>query len=121
MHDSVVNVAFDVYRDDPDGDRSTTGDLERASGRPFIRFISLIIRIHIQNRLREHDEGVLRTEAKWDSANSISVDGVLQPLSTISTMGDTRTWRLTAMSKNVKETFKAFGLEPPVSGKVVLV
>ena len=64
MHDSVVNVAFDVYRDDPDGDHSTTGNLERASGRLFIRFISLIIRIHIQNRLREHDEEVLRTEAK---------------------------------------------------------
>ncbi|MBR7153044.1 MAG: hypothetical protein IKD00_04805, partial [Candidatus Methanomethylophilaceae archaeon] len=103
-----------------DGGRSRTGNPERARGRLFIKFISLIIRIHIQNVLREHDRVVRETKAKKDSVNGRTVDEILLSLSTVSAVGNTGDWRLTAVSKNVREIFEVFGLEPPVSGKVTL-
>ena len=115
-----VEKAFDVYKNDLDGGRSRTGNPERARGRLFIRFISLIIRIHIQNVLREHDRVVRETKAKKDSVNGRTVDEILLSLSTVSAVGNTGDWRLTAVSKNVREIFEVFGLEPPVSGKVTL-
>ena len=115
-----VEKAFDVYKNDLDGGRSRTGNPERARGRLFIKFISLIIRIHIQNVLREHDRIVRETKVKKDSVNGRTVDEILLSLSTVSAVGNTGDWRLTAVSKNVREIFEVFGLEPPVSGKVTL-
>lgn len=42
-----VEKAFDVYKNDLDGGRSRTGNPERARGRLFIKFISLMMRIRI--------------------------------------------------------------------------
>ena len=97
-----------------------TGNPDRARERLFIGFISLIIKIHIQNRRRNHNEEVLRTGAEKDSVNGVTVDDVLQSLSTVSDIGNTGAWMLTVVSKNIKEIFKVFGLEPPTSGKMVL-
>ena len=115
-----VEKAFDVYKNDLDGDRSRTGISDRARGRLFIKFISLMMRIRIQNVLRDHDAQVLATRAKKDSVNNMTVDEVLLSLNTVFAIGNTGDWRLTAVSKNVREIFKVFGLEPPESGQIIL-
>jgi len=115
-----VEKAFDVYKNDLDGSRSRTGDPDRARGRMFIKFIALIIRIRMQNILRQHDEEVLAGERKKDTVNGKTIDEVLRSLSTLMAIGNTGDWRLTAVSKNVRETFALFGLEEPKSGSFIL-
>lgn len=115
-----VEKAFDVYKSDLDGGRSRTGNPERARGRLFIKFIALILRIRIQNILRNHDTDVLNKKAKKDSVNGMTVNEVLLSLSTLYAIGAPGDWRLTAVSKNVREIYRVFGLEEPVSGKVIL-
>lgn len=115
-----VEKAFDVYKNDLDGGRSRTGNPERARGRLFIKFLSLMMRIRIQNMLRDHDQEVLQTKSKKDSVNNMSVDELLLSLNTVFAIGNTGDWRLTAVSKNVREIYKVFGLEPPESGQIIL-
>jgi transposase len=115
-----VERAFDVYKNDLDGGRSRTGDPDRARGRLFIKFVALIMRIHIQNVLREHDAKVLNGKAKKDSVNGDTVEEVLRKLNTLMVIGNTGDWRLTAVTKNVREIFRLFGLEEPKSGKIML-
>ena len=115
-----VEEAFDVYKTDIDGKRNRTGDVERARGRLFIKFIALMLRIRIQNVLRKHDEEVRSTKAKRDSINGMTVDKILLSLNTVFAIGNTGNWRLTAISKNVREIFSTFGLEPPQSGQIIL-
>ena len=115
-----VEKAFDVYKNDLDGKRNRTGNVERARGRFFIKFIALMMRIHIQNVLREHDRNTLSTRSKKDSVNGMTVDELLLSLNTVFAIGNTGNWRLTAISKNVREIFSTFGLEPPQSGQIIL-
>ena len=115
-----VEKAFDVYKNDFDGKRNRTGNVESARGRFFIKFIALMMRIHIQNVLREHDRNTLSTRAKKDSVNGMTVDELLLSLNTVFAIGNTGNWRLTAISKNVREIFTTFGLEPPQSGQIIL-
>jgi len=115
-----VEKAFDVYKTDLDGSRSRTGDPDRARGRLFIKFVALIMRMHIQNVLREHDSVVLRGEAKKDSVNGKTVDDVFRTLNTLMAVGNKGDWRLTAVTKNVREIFALFGLEEPRSGTMML-
>jgi transposase len=115
-----VEKAFDVYKNDLDGNRSRTGDPDRARGRLFIKFIALIIRTHMRNVLRAHDDSVLSGRRKRDSVNSRTVDDVIKTLSTLMAIGNTGDWRLTAVSKNVREIFRLFGLEEPKGGKIIL-
>jgi len=63
---------------------------------------------------------VLRTREKKDSVNGMSVDEVMLSLGTLMAVGSTGDWRLTAVTKNVREIFRLFGLEEPESGKIVL-
>lgn len=115
-----VEKAFDVYKNDLEGNRSRTGDPERARGRLFIKFIALMLRIHIQNALRDHDMNVLAGKEKKDSVNGMTVNEVLLSLNTVFAIGDTGNWRLTAISKNVREIYRLFGLEEPESGQIIL-
>lgn len=115
-----VEKAFDVYKSDLDGSRSRTGDPDRARGRMFIKFIALMMRIRMQNVLRHHDDEVLTGERKKDTVNGKTVDEVLRSLSTLMAIGNTGDWRLTAVSKNVREIFALFGLEEPKSGSFIL-
>ncbi len=115
-----VEKAFDVYKNDLDGHRGRTGNEERARGRLFIKFIALIMRIRIQNVLRDHDREVLSTKDKKDSVNGMTVDEVLLSLNTLMAIGNTGDWRLTAVTKNVREIFRLFGLEEPKSGQIIL-
>ncbi len=45
---------------------------------------------------------------------------ILLSLNTVFAIGNKGDWRLTAVSKNVREIFRLFGLEEPKSGKIVL-
>lgn len=115
-----VEKAFDVYKNDLDGNRNRTGNEERARGRLFIKFIALMMRIRIQNILRDHDRAVLATKEKKDSVNGMTVDELLLSLNTLMAIGNTGDWRLTAVTKNVREIFRLFGLEEPRSGQIIL-
>ena len=115
-----VEKAFDVYKNELEGDRNNTGNPERARGRLFIKFIALMMRIRIQNVLRDHDRDVLRTKAKKDSVNGMSVSELLLSLNTVFAIGNTGDWRLTHISKNIREIFSVFGLEQMESGQIVL-
>ena len=115
-----VEKAFDVYKNDLDGNRSRTGDPDRARGRLFIKFIALIMRIHIQNVLREHDKTVLSGKVKNDSVGGRTVEEMFRTLNTLMAVGNTGDWRLTAVTKNVREIFRLFGLEEPKSGPIIL-
>jgi len=86
----------------------------------FIKFIALMMRIRMQNVLRHHDDEVLTGERKKDTVNGKTVDEVLRSLSTLMAIGNTGDWRLTAVSKNVREIFALFGLEEPKSGSFIL-
>lgn len=119
VRDRVVK-AFDVYKNDLDGNRSRTGNEERARGRLFIKFIALIMRIRIQNMLRDHDREVLATGKNKDSVNGMTVEEALLSLNTLMAVGNTDDWRLTAVTKNVREIFRLFGLEEPQSGQIIL-
>jgi transposase len=115
-----VEKAFDIYKNDIDSSRSRTGDPDRARGRFFIKFIALILRIHIQNAIRNHDKDILRTKAKKDSVNGKTVNEIVRTLNSLMAVGNTGDWKLTAVSKNVREIFAFFGLEEPKSGRIII-
>jgi len=115
-----VEKAFDVYKTDLDGSRSRTGDPDSARGRLFIKFVAMVMRIHVQNALRDHDAEILRTNTKKDSVNGKTVDGLFRTLSTLSAIGFEGNWRLSYVSKGVREAFRLFGLEEPKSGRISL-
>lgn len=115
-----VEKAFDVYKTDLDGSRSRTGDPDSARGRLFIKFVAMIMRIRVQNILRDHEKTVLGTKAKKDSVCGKTVDGLFRTLSTLSAIGFEGNWRLTHVSKGVREAFGLFGLEEPKSGHIEL-
>lgn len=116
-----VEKAFDVYKNDLDGGRSRTGSVERARGRLFLKFIALMLRIRIQNILRKHDDDAKKGMVKKDTVCGMTVNEVLLSLNTVFAVGNTGDWRLTAVSKNVREIFRLFGLEEPKSGRIMSV
>jgi hypothetical protein len=115
-----VEKAFDVYKNDIDGGRSRTGDPDSARGRMFIKFVALIMRMYIRNALRDHDGLVLSGKAKKDSVNGKTAEDVMLTLNTLMAVGNTGDWRLTAVSKGVREIFRLFGLEEPKGGRILL-
>jgi len=50
----------------------------------------------------------------------MGVDELLLSLNSVFAIGNTGDWRLTAVSKNVREIYKVFGLEAPESGSIIL-
>ena len=93
---------------------------DSARGRLFIKFVAMILRIRIQNILREHDGEILSTKAKKDSVCGKTVDELFRTLSTLSAIGFEGNWRLSHVSKGVREAFDLFGLEEPKSGHIKL-
>lgn len=115
-----VEKAFDVYKTDADGSRSRTGDPDRARARFFIKMLALIMRIHIQNRLRDHEREVLSTKRKKDNVCGLTVNGLMRTLGTLMVIVSPGYVRLTPPSKTVREIFSLFGLEEPVAGRIDL-
>ncbi len=115
-----VEKAFDVYKTDTDGPRSRTGDPDRARARFFIKMISLIMRVHIQNMFRNHERDILNTKKRKDNVCDLSVNGMMRTLGTLMVIVSPGYVRLTQPSKTVKEIFSLFGLEEPVAGRIDL-
>lgn len=115
-----VEKAFDVYKTDADGSRSRTGDPDRARARFFIKMLALIMRIHIQNRLRDHEREILSTKRKKDNVCGLTVNGLMRTLGTLMVIVSPGYVRLTPPSKTVREIFSLFGLEEPVAGRIDL-
>ena len=115
-----VEKAFDVYKTDVDGSRSRTGDPDRARARFFIKMLAPIMRIHIQNTLRDHEQEILSTKAKKDNVCGLTVSGMMRTLGTLMVIVSPGYTRLTPPSKTVREVFSLFGLAEPVAGKIDL-
>ena len=54
-----VEKAFDAYNADTDGSWSRIGDPDRARARFFIKTVALIMRVRIQNVLRDYEKEIL--------------------------------------------------------------
>ena len=115
-----VEEAYDAFKNDMDGNRLRTGDPERARGRFFIRFLSLMILVFIRRRLRKYSESLTPKQRKDDKVHNMSVREVLRSLNTILAVGSTGEWKLTHVTKTNRQLFNALGLKPISSGKVVL-
>ncbi len=116
-----VEKAFDVYKTDTDGSLSRTGDPDRARARFFIKMLALIMRIHIQNKIRDHEKDILSSKRKKDSVCGLTVNGMMRTLGTLMVIVSPGYVRLTPPSKNVREIFSLFGLEEPAAGKITLL
>ena len=115
-----VEKAFDVYKTDMNWSRSRIWDPDRARARFFIKMLALIMRIHIQNTLRDHEKAILSTKAKKDNVCGLTVSGMMRALGTFMVIVSPGYTRLTSPSKTVREIFSLFGLEEPVAGKIAL-
>lgn len=115
-----VEKAFDVYKNDLDTGRTRTGDPGRARGRLLIKFIALIMRIRMQNVLRDHEREVMAGDAVKDQVCGMTVEAVIRSLNTLMAIGSTGDWRLTAVTKTNREIFRLFGLEEPKGGCVII-
>ena len=78
----------------PDDRRTRTGIEGRAEGHLFVKFIALMVRIHIRNILSKHDDDVPRTRKKKDSVNGMPVDKVMLSLCTLMAVGSTGIWSI---------------------------
>lgn len=114
-----VEKAFDVYKTDLDGSRSRTGNPARARGRMFIKFIALMMRVRVQNTLRDHEKEILGSKKRKDNVCGLTVDSMMRSLNTLMLIHSPGYDRLTPVSKTVREIFMLFGLEEPKSGRIV--
>ena len=115
-----VEKAFDVYKTDADGDRTRTGDPDRARARFFIKMIALIMRIRIQNALRDHEKEILSSKRRKDNVCGLTVSGLMRTLGTLMVIVSPGYERLTPPSKTVREIFALFGLKEPEAGRIQL-
>lgn len=84
-----VEKAFAVYKNDLDGGICRTGNVEGARGRLFLKFITLMPRIRIQNILGKHDEDAKKDAVKKDTVCGMTVNEVLLSLNTVFAAGST--------------------------------
>lgn len=115
-----VEEAYDAFKNDMDGNRMRTGDSERARGRFFIRFLSLMMLVFIRRRLRKYSESLTPKQRNDDKVHKMSVREALRSLNTVIAVGSTGEWKLTHVTKTNRQLFNALGLKPISSGKVVL-
>ena len=105
--------------DDP-GSLSRTRDPNRTRARFFIKMLAPIMRIHIQNTIRDHEKNILSSKRRKDSICRLTVNGMMRTLVTLMVIVNPGCVRLTPQSKSVREIFSLFGLEEPVAGKIAL-
>jgi transposase len=115
-----VEEAFNAYKNGTDAGRLRTGDVERARGRLFIKFVALMLRVRMINILRAHEREVLEGGARRDGVSAMTLTDTIMSLSTLMAIGTTGDWRLTAVTKANRELFRLFGLEEPKSGRIIL-
>lgn len=69
--------------------------------------LALIMRIHIQNTLRYHEQEILSTKAKKDNVCGLTVFGMMRTLGTIMVIVSPGYSRFTLPSKTVREDHPA--------------
>ena len=112
---SVLVAVFD----DP-GSLSRTRDPDRTRARFFIKMLTPIMRIHIQNTIRDHEKNILSSKRKKDSVCGLMVNEMMRTLGTLIVIVSPGYIRLTPPSKSVREFFSLFGLEEPVAERITL-
>ena len=102
---------------DDRGSLSRKRDPDRARARFFIKMLALIMRIHIQNKIRDHEKNILSSKKKKDSICGLMVNGMMRTLGTRIVIVSPGYIRLTPPSKSVRKIFSLFGLEEPEQGR----
>ena len=90
---------------DDRGSLSRTQDLDRARARFSIKMLTLIMGIHIQNTIGDHEKNILSSKRKNDSVCGLMVNGMMRTLGTLMVIVSLGYVRLTPPSKNVREIF----------------
>jgi len=97
---TYVEQAFDVLKNELDGNRMRTFDPVSAKGRLLIKFVALILWCNVA--------AILRPEKK-----RLTVREVIQSLDNIMAVGRGNVWRLTEVTKKNREALTLLGLEGP--------
>lgn len=108
-----VEMAFDIYTTDLDGSRSRTGDPDHARPRFFIKMLAPIMRITIQNRLRDHEREILASKRRMDNVFDLSVNSVMRVLGTLIMIVSPGYVRLTPPSKTEGRSSPCSGSKSP--------
>lgn len=74
----------------------------------------------MQNAIGDHDEDILGTKAKKDPVDGKTVDETVRTLSSLTAVGSTGDWKLTAVSRDAGGIFAFFGLGEPESGQTII-
>ncbi len=97
---TYVEQAFDVLKNDLDGDRWRTPDPQTAKGRLLIKFVSLILWFTVLNGIK-------------DTKDSMPVQTAIQTLDTTMAIGDGTTWRVTEMTAKSRRLLASLGVPLP--------
>lgn len=114
-----VEEAYDAYKNDLDGKRLRTPDADRARGRFFVRYISLMMIIYIRRCLSRYRESLPASKRKDDRIHNMSVREVIRSLNSVMAVGNTGNWKLTHITKTNRQIFSAFGIADIATGKVM--
>lgn len=97
---TYVEQAFDVLKNDLDGDRWRTADPQTARGRLLVKFVSLILWSTVLDLTR-------------NLKDRMTVQTVIQTLDTIMAIGDGTRWRVTEMSAKSRRIMDILGVPHP--------
>ena len=97
---TYVEQAFDVLKNDLDGDRWRTSDPQTARGRLLVKFVALILWFTVLDLTR-------------DLKDRIPVQTVVQTLDTIMAIGDGTKWRITEMTAKSRRILDSLDVPHP--------
>ena len=96
-----VELAFDIFKSELDGKRGRTGDPVRARGRLLIKFLALMIRVHMQSKVSK------------SKIKGLTVENMLMSAATYKIVDDRGVKVHTERTKRVREIFELFEVEDP--------
>ena len=97
---TYVKQAFDVLKNELDGNRWRTGYILTAKGRLTIKFVALILWFILLDAIR-------------DVKDRLPVQTALQALDTVIAIGGSEKWRITEMTAKSRRLLDAIGLPRP--------
>lgn len=96
-----VEMAFDIFKSELDGRRGCMGDLVRARGRLFIKFLALMIRVRMQRIV------------SGSGIKGLTVENMLLSAGTYKIIDDRGMRVRTERTKRVREIFALFDVDDP--------
>ena len=96
-----VDMAFDIFKSEPDGRRGRTGDPVRARGRLLIKFLALMICVRMQRTVSA------------SGIKGLTVENMLLSAGTYKIVDDRGVRVRTERTKRVREIFSLFGVDDP--------